>query len=37
MKLRCLVIDDEPMALDILADYIKKRPSWSWRGVIVMH
>jgi two-component system LytT family response regulator len=26
MKLKCLVIDDEPMALDILRDYIQKVP-----------
>lgn len=26
MTLRCLVLDDEPLALDILADYIRKVP-----------
>ena len=26
MKLKCIAIDDEPMALDILTDYIKKTP-----------
>jgi two-component system LytT family response regulator len=26
MKLKCLIIDDEPMALDILRDYIEKVP-----------
>jgi len=26
MKLRCLAIDDEPMALDIISDYTKKVP-----------
>jgi two-component system LytT family response regulator len=24
--IRCLVVDDEPLALDILEDYIKKVP-----------
>ena len=27
MKLRCLVLDDEPLALDILADYIHQVPT----------
>lgn len=27
MMIRCLIVDDEPLALDILADYIKKVPS----------
>lgn len=26
MKLKCLAIDDEPMALDIITDYVKKTP-----------
>jgi len=26
MKLRCLIIDDKPLAIDILADYISKTP-----------
>jgi DNA-binding LytR/AlgR family response regulator len=27
MKLRCIAIDDEPLALDIISDYIEKNPS----------
>jgi len=33
MKLRCLAIDDEPMALDIITDYIKKTPFLELTGV----
>lgn len=26
MKIKCLIIDDKPLAIDILADYISKTP-----------
>ncbi len=30
MKLRCIIVDDEPLALDILEDYIAAAfPSWN--------
>ena len=32
MGMNCIVIDDEPVAIDILADYIKKVPSLRFAG-----
>ncbi|MHC1707189.1 MAG: LytR/AlgR family response regulator transcription factor [Bacteroidales bacterium] len=33
MKIRCIAVDDEPLALDIIEDYIKKIPFLELKGV----
>jgi DNA-binding LytR/AlgR family response regulator len=32
MKLRCIIVDDEPLALDILEDYIRRTPTLELAG-----
>jgi two-component system LytT family response regulator len=32
MSLRCLLIDDKPLAIDILVDYVSKIPFWELAG-----
>lgn len=36
MKLKCLIADDEPLALDVLENFIKRTPTLNWLAVVKM-